>query len=188
MGKSERGAILDRKVAVRDLEVQAASSENTNLSRAPRASIRNTSGARLNPMYGVVQPRNGLPRIAMPNRRKRMPLKYPTTSAPRCNCATTTSPLGERGDELEPVTSLREHAIAESVQRVPVDVMEWRSVHFEQRTGPRAGERHGEVDTAPLRAETPPHLNRKRPRELEAADAGFSTRAAPPTAAFAENR
>ena len=137
MGISERGAILDREVAVGDLEVQAAE-------LAEREPLQGAESFDPRHVRGEIEPHVGRGPAAerAAENGNAAAAEADAAEVPDDFCAPVQLgdddlAVGERGDELEPVTSLREQAIAESVQRVPVDVVERRSVHFEQRNGPR---------------------------------------------------
>ena len=137
MGISERGAILDREVAVGDLEMQAAElAEREFLERAKSFDARHLR-REIEPHVG----RGPAAERAAENG-DAAAAEADAAEVPDHFCAPVQLgdddlAVGERGYELEPVTSLCEDAIAESVQRIPVDVVERRSVHFEQGSGPR---------------------------------------------------
>src|SRR5882724_1365391 len=67
------------------------SSRNAKSFMASAAIRRGTDGSRLNPMYGVDHPRNGLPRIFIPNFLMINPVKYPSVSFPSFRTASTGS-------------------------------------------------------------------------------------------------
>src|SRR6266404_2546076 len=67
------------------------SSRNAKSLIASAATRRGTDGRRLNPMYGVDHPRNGLPRIFIPNFLMINPVKYPSVSFPSFRTASTGS-------------------------------------------------------------------------------------------------
>jgi hypothetical protein len=148
MGVAMRAGVLRRELAVGDLEMKAAQLPEREPLHARQSFDARHAGREIEAHVGCRPAAERATQNGNAAPAEQDPIEVPDQFRRAVQFGDDDLAPGERSHEFQPVAPLRKGAVAERVQSVPVDLVEWRSVNREHAMDLNLGRPHGDCRRA----------------------------------------